>query len=197
MLPWNWRAAMKALFRRLSKNGVLFSRHDISMASMLPEKKADKIIELMVPKTVIDIGCGTGRTMVHFQHRGIDVRGIEASRVAIKNSEIPHLIYRRDLRKPIDLGRFDLAWCFEVAEHIHPQFVEVFVDNLVRAADVIAISAAPPGQGGEGHFNEQPQDYWVRKFQRRGYSLQKDWTHIMQSVNEFYSENMMVFIKAR
>ena len=76
-----------------------------------------------------------------------------------------------DLRKS-----FDLVWCFEVAEHIHPKFVDIFVNNLTRHSKVVALSAAPPGQGGEGHFNEQPKSYWEKKFADRGYALHAAWT---------------------
>jgi hypothetical protein len=48
---------------------------------------------------------------------------------------------------------------------------EVFVDNLCRHSDVIVFSAAVPGQGGEMHVNEQPLEYWRRKFHARGYHV--------------------------
>jgi hypothetical protein len=100
---------------------------------------------------------------------------IEASGIAIKSSETQELIRQHDLRYPLDLNHgFDLVWCFEVAEHIHPKFVETFVDNLTRHSKLVAMSAAPPGQGGEGHFNEQPQSYWEQKFAARGYFLQAE-----------------------
>jgi hypothetical protein len=89
------------------------------------------------------------------------------------------------------------VWCFEVAEHIHPQYVDVFVENLARHAPVVAMSAAPPGQGGEGHFNEQPQQYWENRFSDHGFKLHSGWTWALQAVEEFYSENVMVFVRAR
>ena len=67
------------------------------------------------------------------------------------------------------------------------------MDSLVRYSKVVALSAAPPGQGGEGYFNEQPQGYWVAKLADRGYALHAEWTAAMQEIDEFYSENMMVF----
>lgn len=101
---------------------------------------------------------------------------------------------QHDLRHPFHLQRcFDLVWCFEVVEHIHPRYVDVFVRSLVCHAPVIAMSAVPPGQGGEGHFNEQPQDYCESRFSDQGYALHKKWTAVMQAVDEFYSGNMMVF----
>jgi SAM-dependent methyltransferase len=195
-LPGNWRAGAKAAYRRAFRSGVLFSADELGMASMLPAQKLDCILELVRPRSVLDVGCGTGKSLAYFRERGIEAIGIEASREAIRSSgPLACFIWHHDLRNPTDLGRdFDLLWCFEVAEHIHPQFVETFVDTLVRHSRVIAMSAAPPGQGGEGHFNEQPQTYWVAKFAQRNYCLHPDWTRAMQTIPEFYSRNMMVFI---
>ena len=71
------------------------------------------------------MGCGTGRTLLEMKRRGIAVIGVEASSAAIRASGSPDLIVRHDLRQPLELNRrFDLVWCFEVAEHIHPDYVE-------------------------------------------------------------------------
>lgn len=165
------------------------------MCSLLPALKVDEIVRLVRPTTILDVGCGTGRTTVYLHERGFETLGIEASAIAIRASERPDLIRLHDLRFALDLKQFfDLVWCFEVAEHIHPKFVDTFVDSLVRHSRVIALSAAPPGQGGEGHFNEQPQSYWEAKLADRGYALHEEWTQAVQQIDEFYSENMMVFI---
>jgi hypothetical protein len=87
--------------------------------------------------------------------------------------------------------------CVEVAEHIHSNYVETFLDSLVRHSDTIAMSATPPGQGGEGHFNEQPRSYWIVKLDTRGYRLHEEWTDELRAVKEFYSDNMMVFTRLR
>lgn len=193
-LPRNWRSAAKAIYRRLSRSGILFASDELGMASLHPSRKVARIIELVRPRTVIDVGCGTGITLRQFLEMGIAAVGVEASRAAIRASRHPDLIRRHDLRRSLDLGRrFELVWCFEVAEHIHPLYVDIFVDNLCRHSDIVTLSAAPPGQGGEGHFNEQPQSYWELKFEKRGYRLHAEWTAQMRDVNEFYSENMMVF----
>lgn len=183
-----------AAYRRLSKSGVFLREQELGMCSLLPARKVDEIVRLVKPRTILDVGCGTGRTTVYLTEHGFETLGIEGSAIAIRRSERPDLIRRHDLRVALDLKRlFDLVWCFEVAEHIHPKFVNTFVDTLVRHSKVVALSAAPPGQGGEGHFNEQPQSYWEAKFADRGYALHTEWTTSMQQVAEFYSKNMMVF----
>ena len=77
-----------------------------------------------------------------------------------------------DLRLPINLRRkFELVTCFEVAEHIEPDHVEQFVDNLCRLSHLwLIVSAAPPGQGGHYHVNCQPEEYWVKLFKARGFN---------------------------
>lgn len=164
------------------------------MCSLHPVRKVDKIVELVNARSILDIGCGTGKTTVYLHRRGFEAVGVEASSLAILKSENPDLIHQHDLRNELHLRKsFDLVWCFEVAEHIHPKFVDIFVNNLTRHSKVVALSAAPPGQGGEGHFNEQPKSYWEKKFADRGYALHAEWTSAMQEIDEFYSENMLVF----
>jgi SAM-dependent methyltransferase len=194
LAPWEWRAGAIAAYRRLSKSGVFLRESEMSMCSLLPALKIDRIVSLAQPKTILDVGCGTGKTTAYLHKRGFKVLGVEASGIAIRSSETPELISQHDLRLPLDLKQvFDLVWCFEVAEHIHPKFVDTFVGNLTRHSKLVAMSAAPPGQGGEGHFNEQPQSYWAQKFADRGYLLHTEWTGALQQIDEFYSENMMVF----
>ena len=194
LAPQKWTDGAIAAYRRLSKSGVFLRKSELGMCSLLPVRKLERIVSLVGPRTILDAGCGTGRTTVYLHRRGLETLGVEASRVAIRGSERPDLIRQYDLRFALDLKQsFDLIWCFEVAEHIHPKFVNTFVDNLVCHSKVVALSAAPPGQGGEGHFNEQPQSYWEAKFADRGYALHAEWTAAMQQVDEFYSENMMVF----
>lgn len=60
-------------------------------------------------------------------------------------------------------------------------------------ADTVVISAAPPGQGGEGHFNEQLPEYWIRKFEKFGYHFEEEKTAEFKKTNDLFCENMLVF----
>ncbi len=125
------------------------------------------------PKTVVDLGCGNGDLLKGFKDLGCKIFGIEGTRNAasglmIDEEEMNFL----DLRKPIEnipRGHYDLALCLEVAEHIEPEYVDVFLDNLCEFSNRIVFSAAPPGQMGSWHVNCKPFGYWFAKFTHRGY----------------------------
>jgi hypothetical protein len=132
------------------------------------------IKEIINPMTVVDVGCATGDLIAAYEGFGICSRGIDGSENCIEYLECErHKVIIHDLRTPLitllENPKFDLATCFEVAEHIEPEYVDVFLDNLCKLSDKILISAAPPGQQGRNHFNCQPVDYWVLKFAKRDY----------------------------
>ena len=77
-----------------------------------------------------------------------------------------------DLSRPFKInGRYDLAICLEVAEHIPDEHSRDLVDALCAAAPVVLFSAAVPGQGGTGHINERWPEYWRERFEARGYRI--------------------------
>lgn len=196
--PKLWRAGVRAVCERLFRTGEFTVEDELPSCSLKPFAKLDKVIELFKPASVLDLGCGTGQSVAYLRQRGVDAVGIEGSRLAIERSPVANFICRADLRKPIRLNRvFDVTWSFEVAEHIRPNYVETLVDNFVRHSTIVVISAAHPGQGGIRHFNEQPQTYWIEKFASRGYQLHPEWTRMMQSIQEEWSENVMVYVGQR
>lgn len=131
------------------------------------------IVKCLAPKSVIDIGCAIGDLVKGFQDLGIDAKGLEGSETAE-----PYLAVRResvvftDLRTPlpVDIGKFDLVTCFEVFEHIEPEYADQLCANMSVLSDRLLISAAPPGQGGHYHVNCQLPDYWDEKLKKYGYN---------------------------
>jgi hypothetical protein len=69
---------------------------------------------------------------------------------------------------------FDLAYCFEVAEHLDPGLGDGLVRFCAMQAPLVVFSAAHPGHGGEGHKKEQPQTYWINRFGLNGVYYQED-----------------------
>lgn len=121
------------------------------------------------PKSAVDFGCGIGEVLRNLSVTGVEVCGLEGSKGAVEFAKIPLNIV--DLSSEIDLGRrFDLAISTEVAEHLPESTADQFVDNIVKHADgAIFFTAAQPGQGGTGHINCQPKEYWETKFAMHGY----------------------------
>lgn len=123
--------------------------------------------------SVLDVGCAKGTWLAAWRESGVsDVAGVDGDYVDTSALHIPGDNFTAaDLSTPIDLGRrFDLVQSLEVAEHVRADAADQFVANLVRhSIGAILFSAAPPGQGGEFHVNEQPYEYWRTKFRAAGY----------------------------
>jgi SAM-dependent methyltransferase len=156
------------------------------------------LLELLQPATALDVGCGIGLWTKELLARGVDAIGIDTDWVPEKNLMIPRERFLvRNLAEPLRLEKkFDLALCLEVAEHLPPDHGEVLLDSLAAAAPIICFSAAIPGQGGYRHINEQYQDYWVKRFGKRGYEVYdpirpKIWDDLR--VRYYYAQNILIF----
>jgi len=107
---------------------------------------------------------------------------------------------QHDLAEPIKLGkRFDLAISLEVAEHLPSGCADQFVENLVSLSNFVLFSAAPPLQGGTNHINEQPIEYWVEKFEQRGYvaiDCLRPYLWNDDRIGSWYRQNIMLAVKA-
>jgi len=139
------------------------------------EYLAPIIVDRLNVKTVVDLGCATGHWLRSFLNAGCEVVGIEGSANALTNLVVPEKhVFHGDLRQELQvelLQPVDLVFSLEVAEHIEPNYADTFVKNLTQVFKPkhIIMTAAPVGQGGEGHFNEQPNSYWYQKIEANGY----------------------------
>jgi SAM-dependent methyltransferase len=178
----------------VTHDSIFFDDEALWMCGFAHTKKVSNVLQKYSPKSVLDIGCGLGNTVKEFRCQGLEAFGLEGSELAIRKSEVADFIKQANLNYPVDLKRkFDLVWCVEVLEHIHPKYVQNIVGTICRNGDNLLISAAPPGQHGELHFNEQPQEYWVEKFRCEGFSLDEKMTSEFQKIDEEFSQNVMFF----
>jgi SAM-dependent methyltransferase len=157
------------------------------------------LIDLIHPRSVLDVGCGLGGWLAEFQRLGVEgVLGVDGDYV---DREALHIsqFEAHDLEKPLDLGReFDLALCLEVAEHLPPDAGESLVASLVRHAPVVVFSAAVPGQGGNGHIHLRWPDYWAGLFDEYGYAAcdclrMRLWRD--ERVRWFYAQNTVAYVR--
>ena len=130
------------------------------------------VLELVLPKRVVDVGCGVGTWLRVFVENGVtDILGIDGDYVNREHLEIPlDRFLAHDLTRPLRLSqRYDLTLSLEVAEHLPRESVSVFIDSLTYLAPLVLFSAAIPSQAGIDHVNEQWPEYWAEHFDRRGY----------------------------
>jgi SAM-dependent methyltransferase len=144
------------------------------------------LYEKFSPKNVIDVGCGPGIYLLPFVEVGCKVLGIDACPTG--GSVLKSQSFKRvDLRFPYKpKSRYDIAICFEVAEHMERHWSERLVDTLSDCADIIVFSAATPGQGGTYHINEQPHAFWLDMFkERHGYVVHPCQTEFRKFLEQF------------
>jgi SAM-dependent methyltransferase len=161
------------------------------------------VIDLLQPRSVLDVGCGVGTWLQVFREYGIDdVLGLDGDWVKPEWLDVPNSLFRpADLTKPISPDRrFDLVVSLEVAEHIHPGSASGFVDTLTGFGDVVLFSAAIPMQEGTDHLNEQWPEYWARLFADRNYVVADCirpaiWAN--PNVAWWYAQNTLLFVHER
>jgi hypothetical protein len=130
---------------------------------------ASYLSNFLVPKTVVDVGCGRGTWLKAFHEIGakklVGFDGAWNTQSAMVEKSIS--FNACDLNKPISVNnseRFDLAISLEVAEHIEPSSALTFVTSLTNLSDIVLFSAAFTGQGGKSHINERKHTDWANQF---------------------------------
>lgn len=155
-------------------------------------------------RRLVDVGCGSGAMAAEFQRRGLEVLGCEYSPRGRAYAEKQGVKTVEFLLKPsgnaLPAGSpYDLSFSTEVAEHVPEALADEFVKFMIGSGRDCVFTAAHPGQGGTGHINEQPQEYWIRKFEAMGRRHDRAASERIATVlrergtDAWLYENMMVF----
>lgn len=167
------------------------------------EKVVPLLIDLLGPRSVVDVGCGVGTWLSIFIKHGVeDVLGIDGDYVNREMLQIPsHRFVAHDISKqPPTQRQFDLVISLEVAEHLKPKYADNFVKTLTSLGPVVVFSAAIPRQSGQNHYNEQWLEYWIKIFSAREYMVidclrPRIWNDT--EVEYWYAQNMFLFVNKR
>lgn len=162
---------------------------------------AEYITKKFPDRRIVDIGCGPGTYVRALREAGHEVTGYDNDlRVRGREAEGLYQLSLFDLNLE---AKADLAICFEVAEHIEEAKADEVVNSVVRnlsKGGVLLWTAAIPGQGGHGHINCQPKDYWVAKFKAKGLkrqpTVEADLLDFMEQGYHlgWFTQNLMVFV---
>lgn len=131
---------------------------------------ADRIVEDIKPRTVLDAGCAMGLLVEALRDRGVDAEGVDISDYAISQGREdvrPHL-WVGSILEPLP-GRYDLIVCIETLEHLAKADAEKAVDNFCEHTDDVLFSSSPGHFKEVTHVNVQPTAYWAELFARHGF----------------------------
>lgn len=146
------------------------------------------------PTGLLDVGAGEGHWMVEYRRHypggsclGVDVEELKPRESPAADEHGWPWVMPWDAENgdplPLRAGphpkdpnqtahfKWPLALCLETAEHVDADAGQWLIGELCRVADVIAWSAAIPGQGGDGHKTERWPAYWASLFREQGYAL--------------------------
>lgn len=145
----------------------------------------DEVVSYFAGKqmNVMDLGCAGGQLAVDFYHRGHFSIGLEGSSFPKENERFNWsrhagtVLHNADLTEPYEIYRdgervlFDCISAWEVVEHIHPDKLQVFFDNIESNLKPDGIFVAsinispddrtlPSGEVLHLHQSVFPEDHW-------------------------------------
>ena len=171
--------------------------HPIENSSDTAQLYVPILMDMYKPKKVLDLGCNVGWWLHWFMKSGVkDIMGIDGDNM-LQGLKIPKNNYIvADLTKPLYLyKKFDLLICIEVAEHLDEKYADILIKNIVMHSNTVFWSAASPNQGGYHHVNEQPMEYWIKKFEKHGYKARILCDVLPVAPHDYYRKNAIEFIK--
>lgn len=178
-----------------------FRKHE-DAAFRSAELVAPIVVKLTEPKVVVDVGCGSGQWVRAFLSNGAErVYAYDAfsdPAAILKDSRVKFKTIDLE-RDKLDCPKADLVCCLEMAEHIETSSSGNLVRELCDASDLVAFSAALPGQGGTGHVNEQWLSYWVNLFEQNDfvcYDVIRPLIWSESEVSWWYRQNLVLFTRA-
>lgn len=124
----------------LGEKGEYPLKRNMSLISQMTSKvaswyRAVYIAQLYKPKSFLDIGCGTGKTVRSLRKMGVDAHGLEVSKDAISLSkpDIRPYLHKGDITKlPFKDNEFEMVGTFNVLEHVERSKMRKAIEETIR-----------------------------------------------------------------
>lgn len=83
-------------------------------------------------KTVLDLGCGSGRDSLFFHHQGFQVTAADYSPAIVNviKAEMPFPVIEQDITRPTITTTFDAIWACASLLHVSTEQQELIFTNL-------------------------------------------------------------------
>ena len=147
--------------KKINLDERYFPEEELGAIDTPYQQLADVLLETFSFESVFDAGCRNGKLIkaLHAKNKDISVRGCDYFQWAVDDSDVSvkSFLNQWDLRDDISLASWfsevkktDVVTCFEVAEHIDPDFSEIFLENLKHLTGKYLILTWSDS-GGENH----------------------------------------------
>jgi len=139
-------------------------------------QQTQEVLETLKFKSVLDVGCGPGYSVLKFLKNGKEVIGTEVCKylyrtalIAFMNNDL--IVPARIQNLPFDADTYDLVYCTDVLEHIPEQDIDISIKELVRVAKkyvYVSVSTVPAAFHPELGLHEtvKPKEWWYAFFNK-------------------------------
>jgi SAM-dependent methyltransferase len=138
----------------------------------------ETMIKSLKPKTILDVGCGSGSSVQELVEKGFDAYGIDFAVGAMGKwngvSDRCMLAYADDI--PAEDEQFDLA-ISDILEHVPVEHVDSVIKEVARVSkrQMFNVEFGPAQYLIDGriepHMTQRPPQWWRKEFQRCGLNV--------------------------
>lgn len=154
-----------------------------------------KVFDLKEVETFCDVGCSTGHLIDFIStYNSVSVSGIEYFQYQKDNasSSVQDCINILDVRDPFDIDiKFDIVNCTEVAEHVDPKYIDIFLDNIKSITGKYLIfswsETYPPADAPPQHVSPLPHQDVKLIMDSWGFELDEEKTTLFNSISRGYN----------
>jgi hypothetical protein len=147
---------------------------------------------------IYDFGCGMGMYLRDLYSQGHkNILGVE---VEPPYTDYEFEIKSQNLTEDFDFGEQGTVISLEVGEHIPQQYMDTYLNNLVRHCNkYLILSWALRGQGGYGHVNELNNDEIIPIIESKGFKfLESESINARQDIEDsywYFRNSVLIFEK--
>ena len=141
-------------------------------------RRADEIIKVLKPRTILEVGCAVGYLQRALEERGVKTWGCDISDFAL--SQNPYKTKVCDIRDglPYEDSFVDVIVSESTFEHIEMEYIPKLMREVYRVADrgfflivPVSLHTFNSPWGDPSHVTYMNPSYWISEAYKAGFSL--------------------------